>query len=358
MGLPRMRLNRTNDETARLRILLEYQILDTASEKVYDDITRLVANICGTPIAALSFFDRRREWFKSVVGLEFRELPRGIALCTQSQGAEPIVITDTTKDKQFLSNPLVVSEPFIRFYAGVPLVNDEELTLGWLSVMDRTPRILNELQMDILRALGHQTMALLDQRRRMAQLEQATMQRQRYQRQLEETNAKLELLSMTDDLTGLGNRRAFDEYIEHEVQRANRYQRPLSIMLMDVDNFKLYNDTFGHLAGDSLLKAIAGLLNKKTRASDLIIRYGGDEFAVILPDTEKSAAKILAERFRKAVEGVSTLKRPVTVSIGVFSMRPGCLDSTKLVAEADKALYLAKESGRNQICHADDAQVR
>ena len=350
-----MALNHTKKETVRGQILRECQILDTASENVYDDITRFAANICGTPIAALSFIDRQREWFKSIVGLEFREIPRGISLCTQFQGNNPIAVGDTRLDKRFSSNPMVTGKPFIRFYAGFPLVTDGELILGSLSVMDRTPRILNELQTDTLSYLGRQIMELLDHRRRLVQLEQATMERQAYQRQLEETNANLELLSITDDLTGLGNRRVLDQHLEHEVHRANRYKRPLSVMLMDIDRFKLYNDTFGHLAGDSLLKTIAGLVFQNTRASDLVIRYGGDEYAVILPDTEKSAARVLAERFRKAVEEVSTLKCPVTVSIGIFSVKAGCPDASSLVAEADRALYRAKEAGRNQVCHADDA---
>ena len=349
-----MAANLPKNEATRLQLLKEHKILDTEPEKAYDDITSLAANVCGTPIGAISFVDRRREWNKSSFGLSFKEIPRGISLFKNTLGVTPVEIHDVSKDMEFSSNPLVVSDPFIRFYAGVPLLANDEFVLGRLYVMDRVPRILNKLQMEILSSLGRQVMALLELRRQLVALEGYAIEHQRYQLQLEETNAKLELLSITDVLTGLGNRRALEEHLSYEIGRATRYRRSLSIMLIDIDYFKIYNDTFGHPEGDNLLKIISKLAHKETRKSDLVARYGGDEFAIILPNTRKSAAKILAERFRKGVEEISTLRGPVTVSVGIVSMEGGTSDSATLIAEADRALYQAKNLGRNQVCHVDD----
>ena len=343
------------NETARLKILSEFNILDSGSEEAYDRITILAAKICATPFAAISFIDRNREWLKSKFGINFNEIPRGIALSAYTiLNSDPLIIDDTTADKRFSSSPLVTNEPKVRFYGGVPIVEKAGFALGTLYVMDRQPRTLDRFQLETLCSLGLQVTDLLELRRRLTSLEQYTSECQQYGRQLEETNAKLELLTITDELTGLGNRRGLEEHLQHEVNRSSRYRRPLSLLLVDIDRFKKYNDTFGHPAGDELLKIVAFLANQKTRASDLVARHGGDEFAVILPNTGKEAAKKLAERIRKAVEEVSSLHCSVTISIGICSLNSRNITMSKLVAEADQALYQAKKAGRNRVFYAKD----
>jgi len=165
-------------------------------------------------------------------------------------------------------------------------------------------------------------------------------------------NAHLEQLATTDGLTGLKNHRTFQESFVQEYGRALRYKKPLSLVLLDVDHFKNFNDSFGHPAGDAVLKRIAGLLLENARTTDLVARYGGEEFALILPETDAQGARITAERILHAVTGVTWPLRPVTVSIGVGSLDANSFDNAAAMLDAtDKALYAAKTQGRNQIRH-------
>src|SRR5262249_308209 len=133
---------------------------------------------------------------------------------------------------------------------------------------------------------------------------------------------KLEALATTDGLTGLKNHRAFQEYLEQEFERAARYGLPLSLAMLDVDHFKQYNDTYGHPAGDEVLKTLAELLQDKIRLTDFVARYGGEEFVIVLPNTGGTAAREAIERVRAAIEGLPWLGRGVTVSVGISSINP------------------------------------
>ncbi|MEM7691820.1 MAG: GGDEF domain-containing protein [Pseudomonadota bacterium] len=160
-------------------------------------------------------------------------------------------------------------------------------------------------------------------------------------------------LARTDGLTGLLNRRAFDDELVIAVARAERYQRELSLILLDIDNFKTLNDTYGHPAGDAVLRAIARVLLEKSRRIDVVARIGGEEFAVILADTPASAALRLAERLRQAVSNASSESIGFTASFGVANLQDIAGDPEELLREADKALYSAKENGRNRVRYAD-----
>jgi diguanylate cyclase (GGDEF)-like protein len=156
-------------------------------------------------------------------------------------------------------------------------------------------------------------------------------------------------LSRHDPLTGLLNRRAFDVSLDQLFRLAKRHVRPLSLLMLDVDNFKSYNDTFGHPAGDELLQRLAELLGKHPRATDLVARVGGEEFAMLLPETELPGALVLAERVRRDVERYPGFRRPMTISIGVASMTASTSDAAVLVQASDTALYAAKGQGRNHV---------
>lgn len=165
---------------------------------------------------------------------------------------------------------------------------------------------------------------------------------------------RLEAQSITDDLTGLFNRRAFDSRLVEEVSRADRYDVPLSLIMLDLDGFKEINDRHGHLAGDALLRAVGVLLKTVLRATDIAVRYGGDEFAVVLPGTPKTDAWAVAEKIRISLAGLAADSgegRSVgtTVSIGVASYGEGRSEPTALLQAADAALYLAKRSGRDRV---------
>ena len=172
-----------------------------------------------------------------------------------------------------------------------------------------------------------------------------------YQSSLESANAKLRALAVTDALTGLHNRGAFNARLSEEFDRAVRYERPLSIILLDVDHFKPFNDTFGHPAGDAVLGTVAVVLQRTARATDLVARYGGEEFVLVLPDTDRAGALAMAERCRQAVAAEEWDKRAITVSVGVSTLAPKTPEAGALVQEADVALYRSKRAGRNRVSH-------
>lgn len=167
--------------------------------------------------------------------------------------------------------------------------------------------------------------------------------------------ARTKRLASTDGLTGLCNHRVFQERLEEEVERANRYHRPLSLLMVDVDHFKVHNDTHGHLWGDAILTELARLLKDSSRASDIVARYGGEEFALVLPETSQDQALHIANRLRETIAAHRFLDtHPVaslTVSIGVAMHHPASC-AQALIAAADGALYTAKRAGRNQVCTA------
>ncbi len=174
---------------------------------------------------------------------------------------------------------------------------------------------------------------------------------------LEEKNKYLERLSVFDSLTGIPNRRRFEEKLTDEWDRCRREKQSLGILIIDIDNFKLYNDYYGHPAGDRCLKRVAGILKDQIKRSiDIIARYGGEEFAAILPDTDLKGSQKVAGSIRQAVEKnrieheVSEVAEVVTVSVGVASAIPSeAEDEWELVEKADKALYRAKQAGKNQV---------
>ena len=167
--------------------------------------------------------------------------------------------------------------------------------------------------------------------------------------QLETANTKLAALATTDGLTGLKNRHALEQGLGTEFMLARRFGTPLSLVLLDVDSFKQFNDTFGHPAGDDVLKAVARILRGNARDTDLVARFGGEEFLVVLAETDLDGARRLAERIRGDIETAPWPLRPVTASFGVVELAAGMRGENDLIALADQALYRAKAGGRNQV---------
>lgn len=166
---------------------------------------------------------------------------------------------------------------------------------------------------------------------------------------------RLQELASTDPLTGLLNRRAFWNRLKDEAERTRRYRRPLALLMMDIDHFKLANDTFGHPAGDALLVQLGNLLLQSARGTDIAARYGGEELAILCPETDLEEASFLAERIRESIAShafhLPTLESiHLTVSIGIATIPHHAEDETALVQEADAALYRAKARGRNRTC--------
>lgn len=173
----------------------------------------------------------------------------------------------------------------------------------------------------------------------------------------------LKSLAVTDGLTGLFNRRRFDEQLEREVERTKRYNRPLSLVMIDLDYFKHYNDVNGHPAGDRVLIKVARVLESGVRVADTVARYGGDEFVVLLPETGGEGALAFGERMRKRVERVigrdksSRRRRSLTVCVGIASYPRDAHTAKALIDKADKALYQAKQQGKNRVsCYGENGQ--
>ena len=194
-----------------------------------------------------------------------------------------------------------------------------------------------------------------DELRRLAEeLNRQFETNERQRRELAEANDALNHLAAIDGLTGVKNRRAFGEALDHEIAATRRSARPLSLILLDVDHFKAFNDEFGHPEGDGVLRAVAATITASARANDTVARYGGEEFVVVLPDTDAETAEHVAERIRQAVEGRGWPLRPITVSLGVATTEGGPFDGAWLTERADRALYVSKAKGRNRATRFRD----
>jgi diguanylate cyclase (GGDEF)-like protein len=319
----------TDSEESRLAALHRYEILDTPPEEPFDRVTRLVQSVLQVPIAGVSFVDRDRSWFKSRQGITAEQIARRSAFCNHAiRGTAPLVVPDTLADPRFAASPLVRGEPHIRFYAGAPLRTHEGHNLGALCALDTRPRTLEPQQIGVLVDLAR---LVLDE-------------------------LELRHIASVDSLTGVLTRRALVDAGRRDVARALRYGRDLSCLVIDLDGFQTVNDTHGHAVGDLVLQSVSATCRLELRAGDYLGRIGGEEFAVILPETGTDEAVLAAERMRKAVAAEPALGPagdiPVTVSIGVATLgRPHDLNT--LMDNADEALDAAKREGRNRTaCHS------
>ncbi len=339
---------RDDAQVARLHMLEAYEILDSAPEKSYDDIARLAAFICGTPLAVISFIDQDRQWIKACfssgsfahAGLD---LTRALPWPDMSDAQDDIILMpDMAADAQSASHALIPGGARLRFYAAAPLIAPNGTVLGSLSVLDRRVRNLSADQISALRTLARQVLELLDMRRTVIGLSAA--------------NARLGQQNLTDALTAIPNRRAYDLKISEEVSRARRTGAALSLLMIDIDLFKQYNDNFGHPAGDSALQSVARVLQASLRPYDFLARYGGEEFAIILPATALADAMLVAERVRLLVAGSEFPHRKFTVSIGVARLEAES-GVKGLLHDADRGLYQAKAGGRNRVMTGNASEV-
>jgi len=261
--------------------------------------------------------------------------PRSDGLtATVAKTGQAAFITDTQRHPFFSGNPY----PDLHAIASLPLRLDEE-TVGVMNVGYIRPHEFDDGEMRLLNSLaGAAALAVRNA-------------------SLHERIAKL---AVTDELTGLANRRRFLDAVRAEMQRARRYERPLTLLMVDLDRLKQINDQNGHAAGDAMLRGVAQCLRACVRETDLPARLGGDEFAVLLPETPREAALSIAERIRAAVESFSAVVDGATirstVSIGLVSREAGELqDLPTLIHLADDALYKSKTSGRNAVTAIDPA---
>ncbi|MFZ3193518.1 MAG: sensor domain-containing diguanylate cyclase [Moraxellaceae bacterium] len=357
-------------EAERLAALARYNILDTLPEPAYDDVVEIASCIAGTPVAIIGLLDDNdRQWFKAKVGLDVDQVPRHKTFCNRlvDHPDAVLVIPDTRDDAIVGKHPDMMVDSAIRFYMGAPLLTADRQVIGSLCVVDYQPKQVNDAQKQAMAALARQVMQLLELRYRNREIrellsERAVQMRElsNYQVLLEQHNRQLLTESRTDRLTKIGNRAALDQYLADAHQDCMKLHQPLSILLIDVDYFKPYNDQFGHPAGDLVLQQVAALLYDSCRTTDFAARYGGEEFMLILPETTARTALQVAERLRRRIEDEEFPNRPITVSIGVARMIPRkdeqSISVQDLISRADQALYQAKGAGRNQVMVFDDRQ--
>ena len=308
--------------------------------KTLDLIVESAVKITGAPAGSLALYDRDKREFHlaSSIGFspEFANLPRwtlreGGLTGRILKSEAPVVVSDIDLSVEGTSE--VIVKEGIKSLIAMPL-RLENRVVGILYVDDFTPREFSRRELSALTLLANQaTIALLK-----VQALEATME-----------------LAITDGLTKLFNHRYFQERLEQEVRRSRRYNHTISLVMADLDYFKIYNDQFGHPRGDTALKTVANIIRGLTRETDILARYGGEEFVIILPETTKEEAAGLARRICSAIEEEDFFGKEAlpngrfTISLGVAAIPDDAETKQALIEAADKALYQAKKQGRDQV---------
>ena len=338
------------DDVGRIEALHRYHILDTDYDPRFDDLAELGAFICDTPIAVINFVDKDRQWFKSEIGLGIRETPLDVSVCAHALLQKGVfVVPDMSQDSRFKNFSLVTDNPHLRFYAGALLETDDGFPLGTFCVLDFQPRQLSAEQEKALSILARQVMIQLELRR-------TNEQQRETLKALQRSNKLLEIEASTDELTKLANRRAITHALQYELALMQELGRKSSALLIDLDFFKTVNDQYGHLVGDEVLKEFAEYCNHEFRSSDIIGRWGGEEFIIILPGSNLLTAEKITARFqRKLNEHRFAKQREVklTFSGSLIELSPD-LTARATFKQLDDTLYQAKQQGRNRIISVKD----
>jgi diguanylate cyclase (GGDEF)-like protein len=342
-GLPV--INAASTEAERLAALRRLELLDTPDEPEFDELVATAAAICGTPMSLITLVDESRQWFKAVYGITQRETSREVSFCHHAiQQNDVMMVEDAHLDSRFSNNPEVTGGLRIRFYAGVTICEPGGQPVGTLCVLDHVARHLSEEKVAALRVLGQKANARLALREQRLTLQRALAA-------TKEANVRLMAMATTDPLTGLSNRRAFLDRLMVVFAEARRHSRPLSVVMLDIDNFKCWNDRHGHDVGDEILVRFANVLKNAVRITDMVVRYGGEEFVVLLPETDEGDAMTLTRRILASIRNAAWPHGAVTASVGCASLHPDVSHGTHLVTQADEALYTAKQSGKDRIVH-------
>lgn len=339
-------LTETIASTATLRIaaIPESDYFCTPVEERFERITRVARHALNVPVAAVTLINGDRQWFKSVCGWPVSELPLDSTLCqiTIAEG-KLTTIGDTQSEPKTRGIPLVSEMPRFRAYAGYPIRDEYGHISGTFCVFDTKPRRFTQEDCGALIDL-----AVMAQRELMSeQLKSAHLQ----------LASKLGISrreAMIDPLTRLWNRRGAMLMMEGAIEEACSKSTPLAVALMDLDEFKPINDTYGHQVGDEVLRKSASRLIRNIRMSDVVCRIGGDEFLLLMNDADTAAASQVADRLRKCIADTPVMTRqvpvPTSISIGytIFeSDEPVPVET--LLERADSALIQAKLAGRNRV---------
>jgi diguanylate cyclase (GGDEF)-like protein len=315
-----------HNEIQRLRDLERQGVLDHPGDEHFDRLVTLTASVLDAPIALISLVDRDRQWFLARHGLEIRETPRPMAFCAHAiAGDETLVVPDASQDSRFNTNPLVIDDPKIRFYAGTPLQSREGHNLGTLCVIDHQPRQLEPRQVTLLEELAQLVLRELELRRELT----------------------------VNPLTGLANRASFLEQADPELRRARADQHPLAMLALELDQFSQVRIRWGQEASDQALHDVAACLLSQHRPQDLLGQIGDQAFALLMVDVDQTAAMERAEAIRTAISELGGVFRAsghqLSVSGGLTLLAPDDGPPQELLLRAERALFLAEGNGHNQI---------
>lgn len=339
-------LSRTLASTATLK-LAKLHSLDpfyTPLEERYERITRLARRALNVPIAAITIVQGDRQWFKSVAGWQISELPMSKSLCGEVlKVGKPVIVKNALEDLDLMNNPHVLRKPKIRFYAGYPIRDSDGKTIGTFCVMDLKPRAPDANFGAALADLGE-----------MAQRELFSVELSAAQSALVAKLGEARRQAMFDPLTRLWNRRGGIDLLNKALEEALKHDHTLGICLADVDNFKRVNDEHGHQVGDQVLSRVASTIVRSVRPQDLVCRYGGEEFLVIVHDVDEKICADVAERMCDGIRSLPVRTREaevrVTLSIGIAVRNRGDGITTHgLIEKADQALYSSKRAGRDRV---------
>ncbi|HEI8864991.1 TPA: sensor domain-containing diguanylate cyclase [Serratia odorifera] len=307
-----------DNEALRVQALHALKVLDTAAEERFDRITRMARRLFRVPIALV---DENRQWFKSNCGLSAQETSRDISFCGHAiLGDDILMIPDTLQDPRFADNPLVTATPHIRFYAGCPLSYTQDLKLGTLCLIDDKPRQFDDEDANTLRDLA----AMVEAELRSFQA------------------------STSDELTGISNRRGFQFLSRYSLNDCQRHQVSASLVFIDLDKFKQINDNYGHHAGDRALVTFAGLLKSVFRDVDIIARFGGDEFVVLVAGKKRFETERDVNRLQQQLEQSNAMRTEpyqLGFSYGIVEFEPQQpQEIDALLAAGDALMYQLKKT--------------
>jgi diguanylate cyclase (GGDEF)-like protein len=343
-------LSRTVAGTATLKLarMRESELFCTPIEERFERITRLARLALRVTAAAVTLINDEKQWFKSVSGWNISELPLDRSLCRLLlERGQTTVVEDAARDPATKDHPLVSGSPGFRFYAAQPLRDADGATVGTFCIFDRQPRHFSAAE-------------------RQAFADLATLaQRELYADQL--TNAHSKLVSklgvarreaMMDPLTRLWNRRGAQVMLKAACEEGDADNLPLAIALLDLDDFKRINDTYGHQVGDDVLRRSAARLIGVVRSGDLVCRIGGDEFMIVMSGADGKTAAEVAERARTSMTDSALATRQggirITVSIGYTVRQPKePFTFERLLERADRGLLKSKAAGRDTVRCAD-----
>jgi diguanylate cyclase (GGDEF)-like protein len=334
-------------EEQKTEVLQRYRILNGAEEYLATQIAQTAALTFGVPMVLASLNERYRHWYRAAYGVSSKGLEALEAFCAQANLSDTIfAVPDVRLEPHFARDPAVTGAPHVVFFAGAPLSDPDGKRFGSLYLIDQKPHSFDQDKLHLLQSFAGVVSQDICVR-------SAARYAVRDLIEAEHDKCYLFDMAMTDPLTKALNRRAFFRLAEREVLRASRHRKPLSTLIFDIDHFKRVNDTHGHAIGDEVLIQLASCVTGNIRDEDLLGRLGGEEFALVLPETDERGALVLANRLREAIRGLQFPGRAeafsVSVSVGISGPEIVDIDILPALERADSALYRAKQNGRDRV---------